>query len=534
MTTDKTPLMTTDWPEASQFRRSIRLEFALYVSGIILVLMAITGYVISDQYVKTVTRNVVDKILVQARSHSGTAGKLLIADARPDALLLSNICNRLAGDNPDVYWVGITDVDDVFIAHTDLKQVIGSARMRKITPSGFHDLLAPHESFAVETDTVYITVPVEENQVVLGKLAVAASAGSIKEARKTSILTVGMITVAMIMVGIPVTVAVLRQKLRPISVITEHLKSVDLRNISLEVPVTTKNELGFLAATIRVMGAKLNVAQKELIEKERMSRELEIARQIQANILPKTYPQGQNIGLAGAYLSAREVGGDYYDFIDFDDEHIGILIADVSGKSLPGMLVMLMTRDIVKRVTRSVREPHRVLCEVNRELLGNIKRGMFVTMFFGVLNKANGELSFASAGHNPIVLVSGGSGRIDLIKTKGLPLGLVGSEAYERRVESGEIRLSPDDWVILYTDGVTEAQNGTGEEFGLDRFSQIISAYRSLSPEEFVTRLLKKHRQFVGKAPQYDDITVLAVKWLATRADTQREAVEEIADGCQI
>lgn len=217
--------------------------------------------------------------------------------------------------------------------------------------------------------------------------------------------------------------------------------------------------------------------------------------------------------------SAKQVGGDYYDFIDFDDDRLGILVADVSGKSLPGMLVMLLTRDIVKRLARSTRSPSELLSKVNSELLGNIKKGMFVTMFLGILDQRTGRFTFASAGHNPLILLKGDTGKTDLIKTKGFPLGMVESKIFEKRMESGELILQKNDWLIQYTDGINEAQNSTGEEFGLDRFAQIIESCKNLTPTQFVGELLRQHEQFVGNAEQYDDITLLSIKWMGKSPD---------------
>lgn len=516
-------MLAKDWPEPSRFRKSIRLEFALYVSGVILVLMLVTGYVISSQYVKTVTQHVVDKLLVQARSYSAPAGKLIISSGGPDMLLLNDICKKLAGNNADVYWAGITDDQGVFIAHTDIRRVIRPATMRPVMATQFADVLHAGERFSLEGDTVFISVPIDHGDVTLGTLGLAASAGLINKARRTSILTVAGITVGMIVVGIPVTVAVLSRRLRPIGVITEHLKRIDFHDISLDIPVTSQNEFGFLAETIRVMGSKLNAAQRELIDKERMTRELEIAREIQTKLLPKDYPGAAEFELAGAYRSAREVGGDYYDFIHFDDNHLGILVADVSGKSLPGMLVMLITRHIVTRLARSIRQPAELLTALNAELLGNIKHGMFVTMFLGVLDKVTGEFEFASAGHNQPVVVHGATGEAELIKTKGFPLGMVDTPAYERRIESRKILLSGNDWLIQYTDGINEAQNSAGEEFGIDRLIRIIEEHRDLGADQVVGEVLKRHEGFVGDVPQYDDITLLAIKWVGQSADIQNK-----------
>ena len=517
------------WPSPSQFKKSIRFEFTMYVSGIIVLLMIVTGYVISSQYVKTVTENVVDKLLVQARSYSSPAGKLIISEGGPDALLLGSVCKKLAADNPDVYWAGIAGNDGIYLAHADIRKVVGSKRLRGLPAGGFFGILRPNETFAIASDTVYISVGIEENGVSLGTLAVAASGGPILAARRTSVATVASITAVMVLLGIPATILVLRRKLRPIGLITDHLKNVGLDDLSIDIPVESENEFGYLAETLRVMGSRLNTAKKELLEKERMEREYDIAREIQANILPREYPTGRNFEIAGTYRSAREVGGDYYDFLEFDERHLGILVADVSGKSLPGMLVMLMTRDIVNKLTRTSMDPGRLLAEVNRELLPNIKKGMFVTMFLGVLDRSDGRFRFASAGHNPLVVLNKDTGVAQEIKTRGYPLGMVPPEVYEKRVECREIALGAGDWLIQYTDGVNEAQDCDGKEFGMERFAGIVESLKHLSARALVEEVLKSHSEFVGEAPQYDDMTLLALKWTAGVADRMGEDAKRTA-----
>ncbi len=270
------------------------------------------------------------------------------------------------------------------------------------------------------------------------------------------------------------------------------------------------------------MGSKLNDAQQEMIEQERISRELEIASEIQANILPKSYPRGDSFEFAGIYKSAKEVGGDYYDFIEVDDDHLGVVIADVSGKSLPGMLVMLLTRDMVKNISRIKREPTELLSEVNSELLKNIKKEMFVTMFYGLLNKKTGEFRYASAGHNPLIVISSGNKKTQLQKTKGFPLGMMPEKLFNERIQSGLVQLSENDWLVQFTDGVNEAINESQEEFGMERFVKILEESKSLSPKEMVKSTIDKHSEFIGNSDQYDDITLLVLKWTGKTVDTKK------------
>jgi len=511
--------MAQGWPEAGQFKRSIRLEFTLYFSGLILVLMLVTGYVFTNLYVNTVTGDVVDKLLVQARAYSGPAGKHIIANENPDVLMLNNICRKLSADNPDLYWAGVTGTDYVFLAHSDIKQVLSKKAMLKFTGEEFEKMLRPGENFVQRADTIYISIPILENNITLGYLGVASSIRQIEIARQTSIITVGTITFLMILLGLPLVMFSLHRKLRPVSTITDALKHIKYDDISLDIPIKSHNEFGYLAETLRVMGSKLNTARQEMVEKERIARELEIAREIQTNILPREYPRESEYEFYGAYASAREVGGDYYDFIDFGNDYLGYLVADVSGKSLPGMLVMLLTRDIVKKLTRVVRQPGELLSEVNRELLVNIKKGMFVTMFFGLLNKKTGRFAFASAGHNPLILMNGKTGEHKLLNPRGYPLGMMPAVQFEKRIENLEISLEENDWLVQYTDGVNEAQNQKQEMYGMDRFVDEVKANRTLSPKDIVSKIFEKINIFSGTAPQYDDITLLAMKWYGQKDD---------------
>ncbi len=510
--------ITGNWPEARQFKKSIRTEFALYISGIILILMAATGYIITDKYVGTVTQNTVEKLLTQSRAYSGSAGKLIIASNGPDELLLNNICNRMKNDDPDIYWAAVADKDKSFLAHTDLRQVISGGKMSNVGRHGFDQLLKDEEGFRMSQDTIMISVPVKENGITVGYLGLASSTRQIDQARSTSIMTVVSITLIMILIGLPLTLLILNKKLKPIAQITDGLKQINPDDIAINIPVTGKNEFGYLAETLHVMGDRLNIAQRQLIEKERFERELEIARQIQENILPKKYPQSDNFEFYGMYQSAREVGGDYYDFIDIDRDRQAFLVADVSGKSLPGMLVMLMTRDIIRNLISREHEPSRLLSRVNEELLHNIKRGTFVTMFFGVLDKNTGLFNFASAGHNQLLIVDSGLGTVDKIKTPGFPLGMVPSDQFRKRIETGRAILKPNDWLVQYTDGINEAQNTEHVEFGMDKFIKLLEAYRHETPQKLVEKVLSEHRRFTGDLPQFDDITLLVMKWKAAVA----------------
>jgi sigma-B regulation protein RsbU (phosphoserine phosphatase) len=151
---------------------------------------------------------------------------------------------------------------------------------------------------------------------------------------------------------------------------------------------------------------------------------------------------------------------------------------------------------------------------------------MFVTMFLGILDRRTGAFDFASAGHNPLIRISAATGETDLIKTKGFPLGMMPPGPFSSRIELGHIDLSPGDWLIQYTDGINEAPGKDGEEFGMDRLVGLVSEARTRSSQELVESVMKNHAEFVTDTEQFDDITLMALKWLGVRDDIKNNTEE--------
>jgi len=514
MTSDSNNSKERAWPDTHRYRRSIRREFTLYVSIAVVLIMSITGYVITDQYVKTVSDSVVSGLLGQARSFANSAGKHMLLAEGPDQLMLNNLCRKLTVGSDDWYWAGVTTKDSLFCAHTNMQLVVTGQAVKTGTEKLDHTSARSGEAIWSQNDTMVVIVPILESGAHLGYLAAGASSGRIASARNRSIVTVASITAIMILLGLPLTTWIVQRRLRPITVMTQRLKDVSIDNLSFDLGIESRNELGYLAETLNVMGDRLHVAQKRLVEQERIERELEIAREIQAKLLPRECPVDYRFEVDAAYRSAMEVGGDYYDFLELDDNNLGLLVADVSGKSLPGMLVMLLTRDIVRATASNVHDPLTMLKEVNRQLKSEIKQGMFVTMFYGVLEKDSGLFRFASAGHNPLIVVRGANHRFESLTTKGYPLGLMPPAAFDQRLEPGQLSLNASDWIVQYSDGINEAHSLSNEMYGMERFMDAIRKNVDGSAGNMTDACMEDLQQFVGTAPQFDDITLVTMKWV--------------------
>ncbi len=512
------------WPDPRGFKRSIRTQFAVVISLLTVLLVLVSGYGFSNLYISTVTNAEIDKLLVAARSFSAPTGKLMITGHGADELLLQNVCKRLKSEGDDIYWVGVANAEGHFKAHTDIAQVIDGARTREFYSSDFSELLRENEHIQLSHDTLFVSVPISENNAQLGTLSLAASGKAISEARNTSLLTVLALFLVMLPLSALVPTLVLRRQLKPIKVIADGLKSISYENARVQIPYSSRNEFGFLAETLRSMGDRLESTRQQLAEQERMARELEIAREVQMSILPRVYPGSDDFSTAAAYRSAKEVGGDYYDFINLGDGRHAIIVADVSGKSLPGMLMMLMTRDLVKSHALSIDDPKALLCHVNSELKASIREGMFVTMIYGILDSRHATFNFASAGHNPLAIQTPGDEVPRLIKTKGFPLAMFDGELFNNRIETHKLTLQPGEALLLYTDVITEAQNNSSEEFGVGRLTDVLRRRHTLDSVGIVRSVISEVDAFVGNAEQYDDITLVAIKWEAARllADSRK------------
>jgi serine phosphatase RsbU (regulator of sigma subunit) len=253
----------------------------------------------------------------------------------------------------------------------------------------------------------------------------------------------------------------------------------------------------------------LQQAQSELIEKEKLEHELEIAREIQESILPKKIPLVPGWQISAHWQPARAVSGDFYDFFPYPDGRLGVLIADVTGKGVPAALVMAVTCSILRTVVGSETSPGAILGHVNNLLCQYMPRNMFVTCMFGLLDPASGIYHFANAGHNLPIKVA--QGEINELRATGMPLGLLPGMTYEEN----EARLQPGEGLLLYTDGMVEAHNSTREMFGslrlLARLAEI-----PFGPEVVIS-LLADLADFTGPDwEQEDDVTFVTLTRTST------------------
>lgn len=252
------------------------------------------------------------------------------------------------------------------------------------------------------------------------------------------------------------------------------------------------------------------VLYRELAERERVQREMQWARQIQRGLLPRAQPEVAGYEVAAVSEPALEVGGDYFDYLPVEGAW-QFLVGDVSGKGVPAAIIMSIVRSLIHTHAEFASRPAEILRRVNRNLSPDVEAEMFVTMAGIQLNPGSHEITVVRAGHEP-VLVLKADGRIARIAPGGAALALVDVAEFDSAIEEATAHLDAGDTVVMYTDGVTEAQNPDGEEFGAARLEALLSRYAGCAAGDLVNGIVQDVGRFVGGRAQYDDITVLAVR----------------------
>jgi phosphoserine phosphatase RsbU/P len=254
----------------------------------------------------------------------------------------------------------------------------------------------------------------------------------------------------------------------------------------------------------------LKVALKTREQLLMLQQELKVAWKIQQSILPKTFPERKEFEIYGEMTPARHIGGDFFDFFPLGEDKLGFVIGDVSGKGVPAALFMAVSRTLLRATASRSFSTSECLEQVNRLLCAENDSEMFVSMFYGILYIPEGEVEYCSGGHNPPYLVQDGRGVEPLPPTDGVVLGIF----EDVKFSSKRVSLKPRDALVLYTDGVTEAMDDGEKMFTERRLEEFLQRSRGSSAIEMARGLMDEVKTFAANAPQYDDITVVTLRYL--------------------
>ena len=285
--------------------------------------------------------------------------------------------------------------------------------------------------------------------------------------------------------------------------INDTLGKITRGDLNVTVDVRSSQEFSSLSDDINSTVSTLKQYIAEAAA--RIDKELEYAKQIQLSALPTNFPEGEEYKIYAQMIAAKEVGGDFYDFYKLNDTTVAFLAADVSGKGIPAAMFMMTAKTIIKDLAESGIPVNEIFTKANEKLCENNESGMFVTAWMGILDLKTGNLQFANAGHNP-PLLKRAEGSFEYLKTRA-GFVLAGMEGVRYRV--GELTLYPGDRIFLYTDGVPEATNAENKLYGEDRLLTFMNQNATVDAVTLLPALKSNIDEFVGEAPQFDDITML-------------------------
>jgi sigma-B regulation protein RsbU (phosphoserine phosphatase) len=316
---------------------------------------------------------------------------------------------------------------------------------------------------------------------------------------------------------------------------TERVRQGDFTH---KIEVKTEDQLGELAASFNSMTASIEDLLRQSEEKRRLEEELRIAHEIQMSLLPQGPLVMEGLSVTALCVPAREVGGDYYDFLPLGDTRVGVLIADVSGKGTSAALYMAELKGLVLSLSEIHTSPRALLIAANRIIAHHLDARSFITMTYAVIDLTAKTMTYARAGHTPLIYVPGvcaqGAERhVQILAPDGMVVGLKldNGEMFERHLVEDTIQLQPGDLYLLFTDGISEAMNARDDLFGEARLGQLVESHADLPSEELRERMLREIAVFVGDAPQHDDMTMILVKIDALAAVSTMDAeLAEIAE----
>jgi sigma-B regulation protein RsbU (phosphoserine phosphatase) len=275
-------------------------------------------------------------------------------------------------------------------------------------------------------------------------------------------------------------------------------------NGDMQVFTTLAEQSAFTLRTAEVFS--------DAAEKRRIDSDLEVAHEIQRILLPTKPPEIEGFEISGVNLPARHVSGDYYDFLSVDEKHCGVVIADVSGKGVPASLIMATCRGVLRGEAEGELSAAELLRRVNRRMFPDIKEDMFISMAYLILEKSDGKVTLCRAGHDAPLLYKASDQTVTRINPPGMAVGIDSGGAFNRVSRDFSFEMESGDCVVLFTDGVTEALDQEGEEFGVPRVTQVLLENAQLCASGLLERITAELKSFVGAAPQHDDITLIVIR----------------------
>jgi serine phosphatase RsbU (regulator of sigma subunit) len=490
----------------------------LKVQITVLVIFLLTGIVAAFSWMvatnehKTLLTEVKKRVQLSARNVSMNVSRALVAGSAESEL--RTLITGLKKADPSISSIVV--VDDEGIIKGQQETLLEAGEYGKTGDTD--DVVTPRSTESEELreweDWFEAVVPIMHRDERIGTVYVRYSKDGITlavDSINTRLMRLGLIA---IIVGAFVSLMLASYIVSPVSALTRSVEAFGRGKLDSRIEVHSIREIQTLANAFNEMARRIRSDRKSLIEKERIEKELEIAHEIQGTLLPSALPHLVNYEMDVYYHPASQVGGDYFDLIRLDDKHLVIVVGDVAGKGVPGLVIMAMVRVIVRALAFQRERPADLLRHLNILLKKDMKKNIFVTLFCGLLDSERGTLDFASAAHMPLLVYHGRDRTVQMLGTKTKPLGLFPDSEFSKDLEEKSVRLLPGDLFMQYTDGLNEMKNIMSEEFGIERVMRLAVDEAAGGSRHFINQLKRHLSEFRGDEPQSDDLTLLAINAL--------------------
>jgi sigma-B regulation protein RsbU (phosphoserine phosphatase) len=512
----------------SKTRVSIFHSLKTQLFGGALLLLGITvgavGYALIVQQERALTGAMERAVILQGRNLALSSVKPLLR-SDPEFELYP-LVTHVIEEARQVRSVVVVDAEGTIQGHPDLVMV-----HKEHSPAldGFlpvkSPLLGPGENLYAREDAYLFVTPVVGADRPVGTVYLTYSREDLVAGIQRAVNTTLKLSAAAVLVGLLLSLLFFRHISRPMRVMLEGVDAVGGGDLDARIEMPTRNEFRVLASAFNDMSERLSRSRGELVAKERMDRELEIAADIQEALIPQSVTPPKGYEISHFYRSATEVGGDYVDVIPVANGEYGFVMADVAGKGVPGLIVMAMVKILAQQLIQTGTGPSEVLKRINSALRQNMRRNMFVTMFVGMMDPEKRRIVFSNAGHNPLLIYGAESHLARFFKMDGVPLGAFPAASFDRTVRDYQIMLEPGDLILQYTDGLNEARTSGGRMFGMDRIRDLTTLYSKYGAPTVVEKLVAEVERFRDGAEQSDDITILAVGAVASSRETLEDPV---------
>jgi serine phosphatase RsbU (regulator of sigma subunit) len=492
--------------------RSLSLKLQTTLLAIILVagLVAAFSWNIARNQKIIIRSELIEKVVLQGRNLALNYAKPLL-HTDPEFELHPHI-SRMLENSPYIESITVVDLNGNVKGHSDLRLIdtVFGLPGGLVIPA---DLPALQDGERLrENESIFeVSAPITDQGELIGTVHLSYSKIGFQEAISDMRKRAVRIGVVAMIVGSLVSLLFAVHITRPVRKLAEGVQRIGEGHLDTRINIQAAREIQALAHTFNNMAESLEKNRLALREKERIDRELEIAREIQKTLLPERIPEVSRFRIDAFYQPASQVGGDYFDIIDIGGDNLMFVVGDVAGKGVPGLVVMAMVRIMVRDLAMRGERPARLLRHLNMLLRKDIRNNMFVTLFCGILDTCRDRFDFASAAHMPLYFYRESESVIREYGTKAKPLGLFDDGIFSAGLEESSLILEPGDLVFQFTDGLNETHDSEGQQYGLERVRETIARLAPAGAQAVLSGVRTSLDAFRGDAPMSDDLTLLAV-----------------------